>query len=121
MPNYDSFHHQLLFKKDFSRATATDPWEEGYKTEYKYTTTVGIDEMAQIDAKVYPVPFDNYLKVQTENDNYQIKIMDLNGRVLYAGEHQNNERVNLNNLTKGVYIYKIITGEGQATGQIIKN
>ena len=121
MPNYDNFHHKVLFKKDYSRATAADPWQEGFKTEYKYTTAVGIDEMAQIDVKVYPVPFDNYLKVQTKNDIYQIKILDLNGRVLYAGTHQNNERINLNNLTKGVYIYKIITGDGQATGQIIKN
>ncbi len=122
LPSFDNFHHQILEEKYYSRPTAADPWIETYKSEYKYTdNTAGISEQNSIEAQVYPVPFDQYIQFKTEStDAYQINIMDVNGRVLYAGQHSNNEKIYLNGLSKGVYIYQVVTKTGQASGQIIK-
>jgi len=119
---YNFYHHKLLLRKYFIRSTATDPWVENQKEEYKYTdTTAGISEENTLEAQVYPVPFDHYIQFKVEGDaGFQLQLMDMNGRVLYTGKHYNNERVEVSGLSKGVYMYKITTTKGQAAGQIIK-
>jgi len=119
---YNDFHHKLIEKIVYSRPSPSDPWEESFKYDYFYTDiTNGISKEDSLTTKVYPVPFDDYIQFKVEgNSDFQLQLMDMNGRVLYTAKHQNNERVDVSGLSKGVYMYKITTAQGQAAGQIIK-
>jgi len=120
--NFNDFKYKLLTKEYFYRATAADPWVSTYKQTYLYTdTTTGIDEQPQINAKVYPNSFNHTINIEVEADSYSISIYSLDGRQLYQKIHQANDQINLSFLTKGVYIYKLKTDKGFASGQIIKN
>ncbi len=121
IPSFDQLNHKLLTKESFYRATVSDPWTPTFKQTYLYTdTAAGIDDSRQITAKVYPNPFSDKIRFEVALDTYFLNIFDLNGRLLYASDINTNEFVNLSFLNKGVYIYKIQTEEGFASGQIIK-
>ena len=121
IPGFDNLNHKLLTKESFYRATVSDPWVPTFKQTYLYTdTAAGIDDNRQITAKVFPNPFSDNIRFEVASDTYSINVYDLNGRLLYAAELNSHASVNLSFLNKGVYIYKIQTGKGVASGQIVK-
>jgi hypothetical protein len=118
---YEPFHHKLLTVKYFNYNNNTNTFEETAKTTYKYTdTTTFVDKANQISTKVFPVPFNKFLKFEVEAEKFDLQITDLNGRLLHKGSYQNNEPVFLSNLTKGIYLYHIQTTDGEAIGKVIK-
>ena len=121
IPSFDHLNHKLLNKESFYRATVSDPWVPTYKQTYLYTdTAAGIDDSRQIAAKIYPNPFNDNIHFEVASDAYSINVYDLNGRLLFAVDLNSHTSVNLSFLNKGVYIYKIQTDKGTASGQIIK-
>ncbi len=121
IPAFDGLNHKLLSKEFFSRATASDPWSPVFKKIYNYTdTSVSIEDHRQITAKVYPNPFSDHIRFEVASDTYSLNLFDLNGRLLFAADLNANESVNLSFLNKGIYIYKVQTNQGVASGKIIK-
>lgn len=56
---------------------------------------------------LYPNPATNYIQLQGINDNTQISIFDLNGRVLKTVPYSKNEIIDVSKLKNGTYILKI--------------
>ena len=56
---------------------------------------------------VYPNPATNYIQLQGTNDNTQISIFDLNGRMLKKVPYSKNEIIDVSKFTNGTYILKI--------------
>jgi len=56
---------------------------------------------------LYPNPASNYIQLQGINDNTQVSIFDLNGRVLQSVPYSKNEIIDVSKLTIGTYILKI--------------
>lgn len=56
------------------------------KTPIKRDTTLGISELAPGNIKVYPNPTQNYWQIEDLDDNTQLTLTDMTGRVLWQGK-----------------------------------
>ena len=56
---------------------------------------------------LYPNPAKNYIQLQGINDNTQVSIFDLNGRVLQSVPYSKNEIIDVSKLSNGTYILKV--------------
>jgi len=72
---------------------------------------------------VYPNPVTEYLNVKFSGNCSQItfELFDLQGRKIYMKEISNGERVDVKNLSGGLYFYNITTNEQKHSGKLIKN
>lgn len=68
---------------------------------------------------IYPNPVQDVLQLQTHNftNIKTVKIIDLQGKLILEEE---NNTINVSTLSKGVYIIKVITKEGEFTKKFIK-
>ena len=53
--------------------------------------------------KVYPNPSSNFIQIQGITEDFEYKVIDINGRVILKGEANNESRINIQNLVKGSY------------------
>jgi hypothetical protein len=76
------------------------------------------------DIKIYPNPFNDKITVVSKNSvNYKLTVMDIQGRqLIYSELTGNHSDINLNSLTSGVYLYKLINPESghSINGKLIK-
>ncbi len=79
--------------------------------------TVGLDNPLNTESKtiIYPNPVKDYLNIESEEIISKIEILDIEGRLLIKKENINNINysTNLDSLSKGVYILKIIYKNGK--------
>lgn len=79
--------------------------------------TVGLDNPLKTESKtiIYPNPVKDYLNIDSEEMISNIEILDIEGRLLISKENINNINysTNLDSLSKGVYILKIIYKNGK--------
>jgi hypothetical protein len=88
-------------------------------------TTLGLNENGFNDSniQVYPNPVNNILYINNNSSEYgEIKITDINGRVMYTLNVSGHEeiKVNINNLPRGIYIIAIKNSSGYMWRNIIK-
>ena len=120
IPRFDEFNHQILSKEEFNGNSNTNTWNQVRLSLYFYTSVSAIEDNRQITAKMYPNPFNDNIRFEVDADNFDINIYATDGKLLYQASYQSNKNINLGFLNKGIYIYKIKTDKGIATGQIIK-
>ena len=81
-------------------------------------------EPSQIkDIIVYPNPSNDFLKVHftNENDRIDIKVYNNLGQLVLENTNlKSDENLNLQNLSSGIYTYKITSSNATRTGKIIK-
>lgn len=73
---------------------------------------------------VYPNPFVDYVSINLADGQINsIKVMDINGRIVKTANNSEltNAKVDLAELTNGVYLMTIETDKGVSTQKIIKN
>jgi len=90
---------------------------------FEVITTVGIDEQALANVNVYPNPASEYLNIgldQDDADQYELKIWDLSGKMVYS-DVSTNKRIDISNFQTGIY-HLTISGKGNThTIKFIKN
>ncbi len=59
------------------------------------------------DLKVYPIPATDFINLDTSSKIIEVKIFDINGRVLKEIQKENIRKINISNLTSGVYFLEI--------------
>ncbi len=72
--------------------------------------------------KLYPNPTEGQVNIEFTNlTNPALNITDVNGRVL-DNQNLNNKKsiINISNLPKGIYIFKVYSNEGVSTQKIVK-
>ena len=82
-------------------------------------------ESIERTAKVYPVPVDNILTVQTEGRLHSVSVRDALGHFVNAAEVERDEatsqvKMDLSSLAPGVYILWIHSGEHKFPYKILK-
>ncbi len=98
---------------------------------YRYNFTapptigIGIDQnFLNNDIAVYPNPFNSQMVINDKNQNdnaiLNIRIMDLNGRVIVSKEMKNKSTINLNFLSEGNYLLNINSEKGLTSKMISK-
>lgn len=72
-----------------------------------------MNEFEEIDAKIYPNPFNDFLKIETD-EALNLEVFDLSGRKVFSQKlgFGKNE-LYLNKLVSGIYIAKFNNSKGQ--------
>lgn len=72
---------------------------------------------------VYPNPATSSFKVKASAKYYQVKLVDLNGRVLHTvnGTDNTGVSINISHLPTGVYLVQVISDAGVETKKLVKN
>lgn len=68
--------------------------------------------------KIFPNPASIKLHIKTDSEIQTIQIMSLEGKILLE---ENNELIQLNRFSSGIYLIKVITSNGSATSKLIIN
>ncbi len=118
-------------EQDFSSPvsyTITTPNGDSYVWEVKIQT-LNIDRIDSntqelIDVIVYPNPVKDYITIDLSKKNLKISdvsLTDLAGKVVYCKDicGQNNERIDVKTLTKGVYILSFFAGRKKLYKKIL--
>jgi hypothetical protein len=77
------------------------------------------DNALELDVFIYPNPTDNYLFVEGNKNPISISIYNLLGAEVIAKSAT--DKINVSELSKGVYIIRISDGVNQANKRFIKN
>jgi hypothetical protein len=91
--------------------------------------TVGLNDSKKIDPinySIYPNPASNQFTIKQYNvlEDYELKLMNINGQLIKSTQlkSQTEQQINIEGLTKGIYLYQLISSNGKiATGKLIKN
>jgi hypothetical protein len=70
--------------------------------------------------KVYPNPFNYSIKIDGVSSDAVVRISDINGKLIFEIKIQNNEEIQLDWLTNGVFVMRIINGNNIFTKRIVK-
>lgn len=81
----------------------------------------GINEATEIEASVFPNPFNTQLNIITTNVINEVQVYDITGKQLMLQYADSNRMVlNTENLPAGMYTVKILTANGSAVIKVIK-
>lgn len=91
----------------------------------EYGFGVGLKEFADVNLSVYPNPVSDVLNFDIDYNNAaRVEIMDIAGRKIEAANFEmNHASVDVRNYNKGIYLYQILSNDGQVvkTGKITVN
>jgi hypothetical protein len=86
-------------------------------------TKLAIDELNSEDFSIYPNPANDEINVEFEqgpSQNYQLKLMDLNGRIISQLEVKNNiEKINTKELERGIFLIVIQNSDGRLVQKVV--
>lgn len=82
--------------------------------------TTGIVEAVLPDINIYPNPSKDWIKIDGLSEVSNIQIFDVTGKLILSQEYQVDDRIDISNLTVGMYILNIRNSEGSSSKKIIK-
>jgi len=110
----------IEFRTDCATAKA------GYVIDWTSQIT-GIDELKDTEGfKIYPNPVGNTLNIESPNsESYRVSLFDVKGKQIISEQAANGQEIKQLNLSpyqlsRGIYILKIITKQTSQNIQIIK-
>jgi hypothetical protein len=73
--------------------------------------------------KIYPNPATNLVNIDFQDvEDAAVTVSDINGRVLFTQKLNNTSNtINIDNLSSGMYLFKVNSDKGSATSKIVKN
>jgi hypothetical protein len=78
-----------------------------------------IEDLVDSQVSVYPNPFSDFIQIEIEHES-KLSIVSLNGEVLMNKTIQSSEKIDLSNLTNGMYIVKLVSENGTFIHKIQK-
>lgn len=82
--------------------------------------TTGVVESTLPDINIYPNPSKDWIKIDGLSEVSNIQIFDITGKLILSQEYQLDDRIDISNLTVGMYILNIRNSEGSSSKKIIK-
>ena len=75
----------------------------------------------ELAVSLYPVPARQTLTVSLDRNDYKVEIFNLSGRLVKVSEHLNGEaRLSVSDLTAGMYLLRITSGNATRTLRFVK-
>ena len=73
--------------------------------------------------KIYPNPVKSTVNIDLSSvDNSSIDVYDINGRKILTQKLSNSSNtINIDNLSSGMYLFKVTSDQGTATSKVVKN
>lgn len=82
---------------------------------------VGLDEVASIQASIYPNPTADFVTVSSTSKLDKIQVLDLNGSVVKEMTPNSViSFINLSDLNAGVYMIQLVAGEAKTVSRVVK-
>ena len=84
-------------------------------------SSLGIEESLFKSVSIYPNPFVNEVSIGSSNvlNIQSVKVFDVNGKIVFSSL-QNIETINLDQLSNGIYILKLLANDKKATFKLVK-
>lgn len=82
--------------------------------------TTGVVETSLPDINIYPNPSKDWVKIDGLTELSDVQIFDITGKLILQQEYQIDDRIDISNLTVGMYILNIRNSEGVSSKKIIK-
>ena len=119
------FNHMLTQQSNSLWNKSTSEWETPiYKASYYYSeqNTTSVTGLNQNQFKVYPNPVTEYIQFDfaSAGSPSKFELFDLQGRKVFSENVLNGQKLDVQELTSGVYFYTIITNGTRQTGKFIK-
>jgi len=105
---------------DVDNYCCTNDWDASCQSMYDYCQQgwpTSIEDISSLGIVVYPNPTKNVITIKTRLE-VEIEVYDMMGRLLI--EEKNTKRLDLSNLSKGLYNLSIIYNNKRYSKQIIK-
>ncbi len=117
VPGYDSKVCNLYLYDGF--IPTVNFYLNGITVDY---TLGNIQELGENDFFVYPNPFKNFFVIESEYQNFDIEIYDINGKLIEKQTISNSEKINTNINNTGIY-FLILKSDNLIIGRkmLIKN
>ncbi len=81
--------------------------------------TTAVENISLEEYSIYPNPVINYLSIDGLNENADVAIYDLTGKLIYNSELINSQ-IDVSNFQSGLYTMKIETAKGIVTKKFVK-
>jgi len=101
-----------------------NPWIRAIVGETSICGGIGLDEFASLDATIYPNPTNGIVNITLEKDFglYDVRVLDLGGREVLNTQIEtiagSASQVNLNGLSRGIYMIEITNGTNLGTFKV---
>jgi hypothetical protein len=123
--DYDEiFTHMLTEIKDYSWNLNTLTWELGYKTTLRYSEQnyTSVSQRGKDIVSVYPNPFAESVSISLPASNSKIifDLFDQQGRKLMTRLISSDQKVSLQGLNKGMYVYRLNVDGKIQSGKLVK-
>lgn len=90
--------------------------------QFTYTDIVKASNSIQSDVVVGPNPFNNEIKVSSNQNIYAVEVIDMTGKVCFsANPNSSTYSFKLDNMNNGIYFIRVNNGEQTICKRIIKN
>lgn len=118
---YGNFTHKIVDKVSYEFRDGN--WVHDFTTEFFYSEIASsyLKELDVHAVRLFPNPATDFISIQgVEGENYQFKLLNLQGSTLLSKENNGNEQISVQSLASGIYMYQIIDSNGNhKTGKIV--
>jgi hypothetical protein len=76
------------------------------------TDVSSVEGIAQIQVSIFPNPFTESITIQNVNEEHQIQIIDMSGRLIYSSNIAKGQQLNLSQLNSGIYSLQLFDQKG---------
>ena len=125
------FKDALSFNQDISGWCVTNitseptqfsinsPLIESYKPVWGTCTSLGIDDLNQLDISIYPNPTSDTVNIDSSSSQLKVVVFDILGKQVLNKPNTNS--VDVSSLSKGAYFIKVSDGIKSSTKRFVKN
>jgi uncharacterized delta-60 repeat protein len=123
----DEYFHDAILQSDNKIAATgfyTDSGLENIFTARYLNDSLStfIKNISDSHFDIYPVPFNNAISIKGINRINEIEVIDLSGKIIFKTYPDNNfTSMNLNTLTEGIYLLKLLSDGEVITRLIVKS
>ncbi len=89
---------------------------------WKYTSTILSSQHTKLNPNIaiYPNPSNNYINIETKNPVKRVNLFDVRGNLVLSKSEFDRKKIDISELSYGVYTVNIITNENVTIRKIVK-
>jgi uncharacterized protein YkuJ len=118
---YDANGNKTLSIQYFWDNATTHLWYLGFAETWYYSDITGVNKINEKHLRVYPNPTAAYVvfDITPVSKSSEVEIFDVQGRSVIRQKLAGNNRISINDLPKGLYLYRLHDGGNMYMGKVI--